>query len=145
MFKLANAFPARGKALSVYLPPHLLELVQPWAGGRMRSARLAVLLDRYRAVAACQPDLSTQEWTVLVQLVGPFATTGDVSTAWARLLDGLEEGRSPPGVDAAALTTKLRELSLPEKVAVLEVADRAALGTGSWRERLAVVRTRKRP
>lgn len=145
MFKLASAFSARGKALSVYLPPHVLELVQPWAVGRMRSARLAVLLDRYRDVAECQPDLTSQEWTVIVQLVGPFATVSDISTAWARLLDDIEAGRSLPGVDAAALTSKLRALSLPEKVAVLEVADRAALGTDSWGERLAAAGMRKRP
>jgi hypothetical protein len=109
----------------------------------MRSARLAALLDRYRAVAIRQPDLTVEEWTVLVQLLGPLATIDDISTAWARLLYRIEEGRSPLGIDAAALATKVRELSLPEKVAVLEVADRVALGTGSWRERLAAAETRE--
>jgi hypothetical protein len=145
MFKLATTFPAPGKAFSVYLPPHVLELVQPWAVGRLRSARLAAVVDRYRAIAAIRPDLTTDEWVALVRLVGPLATVGDISAAWARLLDRTEEDLLLPAAEAATLAGKIRELSLPEKVSVLEVADRVALSTGSWRERVVAALARKGP
>ncbi len=62
-----------------------------------------------------------------------------LGSSWAELLDRAREGerRLPGGVDAAALAAKLRRLVPAEQLAVLEVADRVALGTGSLRERLA--------
>jgi hypothetical protein len=132
-----RAYQPRGQQLSIYLPAHALELLQPWAGGRARSARLAAILDRHAAITSHRPALSLQEWGLVVQLLGPLAAMREMSALWAEPLDRARDGGTLPGVVAEALARKLRQLTPAEQVAVLEVADRAALGTGSLRERLA--------
>jgi hypothetical protein len=56
------------------MPAHALGLLNPWASGRTRSARLTAILDRYDAVADHRPELSLQEWGVVVQVLGALAT-----------------------------------------------------------------------
>ena len=127
----------RGQQLSIYLPAPALGLLAPWVGSRQRSARLSSILDRYAELADHRPELTLAEWGVVVQLLGGFARMRDASRVWAEVLDRARDGLPLPGVDAEVLVRKLRQLGSAEQVAVLEVADRAALAQGSIRERLA--------
>jgi hypothetical protein len=129
--------PPRGQQLSIYLPAHALEVLRPWAAGRQRSSRLAAIVERYDAVADQRPQLSKAEWGIVVQLLGPLATMRQVGALWAEVLDRDREGQHLPGVDAEALARKLRQMTTAEQIAVLEVADRAALAAGPLRARLA--------
>jgi hypothetical protein len=134
MFRPAT--PPRGHACSVYLGPDAHALLAPWGGSRQRSAKLGAVLSRYGELADHRPEFTIQEWAVIVQLLGAFATLRDLSRLWAEVMDRSRDG-SLPGIDAETLTRKLRQLVPAEQVAVLEVADRAALAQGSIRERLA--------
>ena len=128
--------PPRGHACAVYLSAACHKFLEPWAGSRQRSAKLGAVISRYLELADHRPELTIQEWAVIVQLLGAFATLRDLSRLWAEVMDRSRDG-SLPGIDAETLTRKLRQLVPAEQVAALEVADRAALAQGSIRERLA--------
>ena len=127
---------SRGRALSIYLPAHTLKLVQPWAASHTRSARVATIIERYDGLISHRPALDLAEWGIAVQLIGPHASLHRVGTLWAEILDRSREGPLP-GIEAPILAAKLRRLVPAELVAMLEVADRVAVGSGSLRERLA--------
>jgi len=128
--------PARGRQLCVYVSSAANRLLEPWASNRQRSAKLGAVISRYSELANHRPEFTIQEWAVIVQLLGAFATLRDLSRLWAEVMDRSRDG-SLPGIDAETLTRKLRQLVPAEQVAALEVADRAALAQGSIRERLA--------
>jgi hypothetical protein len=128
--------PPRGRAVSIYLGPSAHALLAPWTTGRQRSGKLCAIVDRYAELSDHQPEFTLQEWAVIVQLLGGFATLRDLSRLWAEVTDRSRDG-SLPGVDAEVLVRKLRQLGSAEQVAVLEAADRVALARGSIRERLA--------
>jgi hypothetical protein len=128
--------PARGKQAAIYLSAAAHKFLEPWASSRQRSAKLVAVLTRYSELVDHRPEFTLKEWAVIVQLLGAFASIRDLSRLWAEITDRARDG-SLPGVDAEALVRKLRQIGSAEQVAVLEVADRAALAQGSIRERLA--------
>ena len=128
--------PTRGKQVAIYLSPAVHEFLEPWASSRQRSGKLCAIVDRYSELVDHRPEFTLQEWSVIVQLLGAFASFRDLSRLWAEVLDRARDG-SLPGVDAEALVRKRRQLVPAEQVAVLEVADRAALAQGDIRTRLA--------
>jgi hypothetical protein len=131
--------------MSIYAAADVLDAIEPWSGGRMRSARLAAIIDRYTALADRRPELDLAEWGIVVQLLGPLASVRDAGRLWAEVLDRHRDRLPLPGVDAERLAAKLRRLVPAELVALLEVADRVALATGSLRERLAAAGIGDRP
>lgn len=129
---------ARGRQLAIFLPADALALIDPWTSARQRSARLAAICDRYGELTGQRPaGLDLHEWATAVQLLGGLASMRDVGRLWAEVLDHARDGRALPGVEPERLSRKLRQLVPAEQIAVLEIADRVALGAeGSLRERL---------
>ena len=61
----------------------------------------------------------------------------DAGRLWAEVLDCARDGRRLPGVEPETLARKLRQMTVAEQIAALEVADRVAVAAGTLRERLA--------
>jgi hypothetical protein len=139
------AAPARGRPLSIYANERTLELLAPWASGRQRSARLAAIIERYDALASSRrPELDLHQWNVVLHLLPALSSWRDAARLWAEIADRHRERRPLPDVDGEQLASRLRALSGPELVALLEVADRAGLAEGSVRERLVAAGVRIR-
>jgi hypothetical protein len=137
--------PARGRQLSVYADERTLDLLEPWAAGRRRSARLAAILERYDTLAAARrPKLDLHQWNVVLHLLPPLAAWRDAARLWAEVADRHREQLPLPNVDGEQLAARLRALAAPELLALLEVADRAGLVEGSVHERLAAAGVRVR-
>jgi hypothetical protein len=138
--------PTRGQRLSVYADERTLELLAPWGSGRLRSARLAAIVERYDTLAnSRRPELDLHQWNVVLQLLPALSAWRDAARLWAEVADRHREHRPLPGVDGEQLAARLHALAAPELLALLEVADRAGLAQGSVRERLAAVGARIRP
>jgi hypothetical protein len=137
--------PARGRQLSVYADERTLELLEPWAAGRRRSARLAAILERYDAlVTGRRPELDLHQWNVVLHLLPALSAWRDAARLWAEVADRHREKLPLPNVDGEQLAARLRALAAPELLALLEVADRAGLVEGSVHERLAAAGVRVR-
>jgi hypothetical protein len=138
--------PARGRPLSVYADERTLALLEPWAAGRLRSARLAAIIERYDALTRSRvPALDLHQWNVVLHLLPPLSSWRDAHRLWAEMADRHREQQPLPGVDGEQLASRLRALAGPERLALLEIADRAAVAGGSVRERLAAAGVRVRP
>jgi hypothetical protein len=137
--------PARSRRLSVYADERTLELLEPWALGRQRSARLAAILERYAALTSSRrPELDLHQWNVVLHLLPPLAAWRDAARLWAEVADRHRERLPLPNVDGEQLAARLRGLAAPELLALLEVADRAGLAEGSVHERLTAAGLRVR-
>jgi hypothetical protein len=131
-----------GRRLSVYATLDVLELLEPWAAGRQRSARVATICSRYGSLASQQPGLTLAEWGVVAQLLGGLATLDQAKTLWAVLQDEARDGRSLPGIEPERLASRLHAMTGGELLAMLEIADKVSLAQGSIRERLALAGVR---
>jgi hypothetical protein len=117
----------------------MLQLLAAWGSCRRRSARLAAICARYDTLASQQPELSLAEWAVVVQMLGGLATLSEARTLWAAVQDDARDRRALPGIEPEQLAARLRRLTSGELLALLEVADKVALASGTIRERLASV------
>jgi hypothetical protein len=137
--------PARGRPLSVYADERTLALLEPWAAGRLRSARLAAIVERYEALTRSRvPELDLHQWNVVLHLLPPLSSWRDAARLWAEVADRHREQLPLPNVDGEQLASRLRALSGPELLALLEVADRASVAEGGVPERLAAAGVRLR-
>jgi hypothetical protein len=130
--------PARGRQLSVYADGRTLALLEPWAAGRLRSARLAAIIERYDALTRSRvPALDLPQWNIVLHLLPALSSWRDAHRLWAEVADRHRERQPLPGVDGEQLASRLRALPGPELLALLEVADRVGVApAGTIREKL---------
>lgn len=102
-----------------------LDGIAPGGGGRSgdpasRSARINTICERYLLVCeAARPDLSQSEWLALCSVLG--STEAPEIEQW---------------VSRADLAKRIRRMSVPQMIAVREVAERWWRSRGSAAERL---------
>jgi hypothetical protein len=133
------AAPARGRPLSIHADERTLELLAPWASGRQRSARLAAIIERYDTLASSRcPELDLPQWNIVLHLLPALSSWRDAARLWAEVADRHREHQPLPDADGEQLASRLRALSGPELLALLEVPTapawpRAAFRSG-WRQ-----------
>jgi len=135
------------KKYGIWSGPPLRRLLEERAGAaRTPTGVVNAVADRYlEMVRRSAPTLAVAEWAVALEALRRRPPAKETAVALARLWDGIEDdldaairaaGRHPAdtgssapppdlsGVDGAGLAAKLRRLSYPETVAVVDVAER---------------------
>ncbi len=110
---------------TIYIGPPLQAAL---AGHENRSGRINTIADRYLAILRYDmPELAEADWNAICDVCNGWLATpaDDARHLWMEVEDAAEGGLGEKwGIDARALAIVLKGMSVGQRMAVLEVAER---------------------